>query len=78
MRVTVHIPDEVGKEAENLAKHRGVSVSSLYAEVIEAHIKEERRKQAFERINSLLKDAHVAPDFREQLDEIRQDDPERV
>ena len=73
MRVTVHIPDEVGKKAEQLAKDKGVPVSSLYTEAIGAHVKEERRKRAFERISSLIGNAYVAPDFREQLAEMRKE-----
>ena len=73
MRVTVHVPDEVGKKAEQLAKDKGVSVSSLYAEVIEAHVKEERRKRAFERINNLIGKAYVAPDIDEQIRQMRKE-----
>ena len=78
MRVTVYVPDAVGKEAAKLARDRGVSVSSLYAEVMAAYIKEERRKEAFERIDSLIGTTYVAPDFDEQLDDLRRDDLERV
>ena len=73
MRVTIFLPDEVGEKAEELAKDRGVSVSALCSEVIEAYVKEERRKRAFERINGLIGNAYVAPDFREQLDEMRKE-----
>ena len=80
MRVTFFIPDEVGKkmEQEQLAEDKGMSDLSLYAEVIETYVKEERRKRAFERINSLIGKAYVAPDFQKHLDEIREDDPERI
>ena len=78
MRITFRIPDEVGKKAEQLAEEKGMSVSSLYAEVIEIYVKEERRKRAFERINSLIGKAYVAPDIQKHLDEIRKDDPERI
>lgn len=73
MRVTIFLSDEVGEKAEELAKDGGVSVSTLCNEVIEAYVKEERRKRAFERINSLIGNAYVAPDFREQLDEMRKE-----
>lgn len=72
MRVTVRIPDDVARKAATLAQDKGVSVLSLYAEVIEAYVEEEHRKQAFERISRLI-GTSVAPDWREQLDEIRKD-----
>ena len=50
-----------------------MSVSSLYTEVIEAHVKEERRKRAFERINRLIGNTCVTSDFREQLAEMRKE-----
>ena len=78
MRVTVYVPDAVGKEAAKLARDRGVSVSSLYAEVMAAYIKEERRKRAVERIDSLIGTTYVAPDAVEQLHATRRDDPQRV
>ena len=78
MRITFRIPDDVGKKAEQLAEEKGLSVSSLYAEVIEVYVKEERRKRAFERINSLIGKAYVAPDIQKHLDGIRKDDPERI
>ena len=58
MRVTIYVPDAVGKEAAKLARDRGVSVSSLYAEVMAAYIKE-RRKRAVERIDSLIGTTYV-------------------
>ena len=73
MRVTVYLSDEIGREAKKLAKDRGISVSALCAEAIEAHVKEERRKRAFERINKLIGNTHVAPDFDEQPKQVRKE-----
>jgi predicted transcriptional regulator len=78
MRVTVNVPDEIGKTAEQVAKQAGKSVSALYAEAIEAHIRALRRKQAIEAINSIIGQGGVAPDIDEQLEEMRRDDPERL
>lgn len=77
MRVTVNVPEEIGKTAERVAKQAGKSVSALYAEAIEAHVKTLRRKQAIEAINSIIGRGGVAPDFDEQLQEMRRDDPNR-
>lgn len=70
MRVTVNIPDPVGREAERAARAMGVSVSSLYAEAVEAHLRERRRKLAVARVGALIGSVRVAP---EALDEIRRD-----
>ncbi len=78
MRVTVHVPDDIGKEAEEVAKQAGVSVSALYAKAVAEHVRAARRKRAFEAINSLIGKVEVAPDFDEQLREMRRDDPERL
>ena len=48
MRVTVHVPDPLGKEGEQVAAGKGVSVSSLYAEAVERHIQFLRREEAFD------------------------------
>ncbi len=78
VRITVHIPDDIAQMAEEVAKEAGIPVSALYAEAIEAHVKALRWKQAIEAINSLIGKTYIAPDFDEQLEEMRRDDPERL
>jgi antitoxin VapB len=73
VRVTVHVPDAIGQTAEQVAKQAGKSVSALYAEAIEAHVKALRRKQAIASINSLIGKTYVAPDFDEQLKQMRRE-----
>jgi antitoxin VapB len=73
MRITVNVPEDIGKAAEQFAKETGKSVSALYAEAIEAHIKALKRKQAIEAINSLIGDTYIAPDFDEQLKQMRRE-----
>jgi acetyl-CoA acyltransferase len=63
----------MGLTAEQVARQAGKSVSALYAEAIEAHVKALRRKQAIEEINSLIGNTYVAPDFDEQLERMRQE-----
>ncbi|WMT58554.1 hypothetical protein [Truepera radiovictrix] len=71
--MTVNVPDDIGKTAEQVAKQAGKSVSALYAEAIEAHVKALRRKQAIEAINSLIGKTYVVPDFDEQLKKMRRE-----
>ncbi|MDQ3396917.1 MAG: hypothetical protein M3511_03960 [Deinococcota bacterium] len=73
MRVTVHVPDVIGQTAEQVAKQAGKSVSALYAEAIEVHVKALRRKQAIEAINSLIGKTNIAPDIDEQLKQMRRE-----
>ena len=76
MRVTVHVPDCLGKEVEHLAQSQGVSVSSLYAEAIKRHLQNLKRERAFREIEKLI-DTPIAPDFDGQLATLRRDDFER-
>ncbi len=76
MRVTVHVPDSLGKKVEHLAEEKGVSVSSLYAEAIERHMQAIKREEAFEELERLIGTV-VAPDFDTQLADLRRDDASR-
>ena len=75
MRVTVSIPDPLGEEAEALAREQGVSVSALYAEAMQAYLRELRRQEALESIRDLIGKVDIAPDALAQLqDERRRSD----
>ena len=76
MRVTVHVPDPLGEEAEQIAASKGVSVSSLYAEAVARHLQTLKREEAFRELDKLV-GAPVAPDFDEQLAALRRDKLER-
>jgi len=78
VRITVHVPDDIGAEAERVAREQGVSVSSLYAEAVELHLRELRRQQAFAAIRGIIGQTPAAGDFGEQLAALRRDDPERA
>lgn len=77
MRVTVHVPDEVGEAAQELADAQGQSVSSFYADAVENRVKQLRRQQAFDEIDRLIEKADVAPDALEELERMR-DEPDRT
>ncbi len=46
MRITVHVPENIGKEVRRLAENEKKSVSSVVARSIEFFIDETRRRQA--------------------------------
>lgn len=73
MRVTVSIPDEIGRRVEELAEKEGASVSSIYARAVEEHVKEKRRQEAFEAINALIGETNVAPDAIDELHRMRRE-----
>lgn len=77
MRVTVHVPDEIGEAAQELADAQGQSVSSFYAEAVQDRVKQLRRQQAFDEIDRLIEKAEVAPDALEELERMR-DEPDRT
>ena len=76
MRVTVHVPDPLGQEIEQIAASQGVSVSSLYAEAVARHLQTLKREEAFRELDKLV-GTPVAPDFDVQLAALRRDDPQR-
>lgn len=69
-RVTVNVPDEIGEAARTLADERGQSVSSFYAEAVEAHIERLRRERAVDTIERLIEE--YPPPSPEALDELEQ------
>lgn len=70
MRITINMPDDVGEEAENVARTEGVSLSSLVAQAVRRYLEERRRAQAVERINALI---GTAPAGSLALDELRRE-----
>lgn len=81
MRVTIHISDEIGAEAESFAKQEGKSVSSFYAEAVEEAIARRKRRQAHERITELVGavdlDEYPRAQFERAQRELRRDDGNR-
>jgi hypothetical protein len=71
VRVTVSIPDAVGERAESVARERGVSVSSLYAEAVESYMRLLRRERAVARIDELIGSAGDATGALKELAEHR-------
>lgn len=70
MRITVHIPDSIGQEAEETAREEETSVSALFARAMERFLEERRRARAARRITALIGEAAVSP---EALSEVVRD-----
>lgn len=67
MRITVHIPDPVGQDAEQAAREEETSVSALFARAMERFLEERRRARAARRITALIGEAEVSPEALEEV-----------
>lgn len=74
MRVTVHIPDNLGPKLRQAAHNEGISVSALTAKAVEEYLKQRRKKAAGNRLLELIRPGSVAPDAWEELERGRADD----
>jgi antitoxin VapB len=74
MRVTVHIPDNLGPKLKRAAHDEGISVSALTAKAVEAYLKQRRKKAAGNRLLGLIRRGSVAPDAWEEIERGRADD----
>lgn len=77
MRVTVSIDDEIGREVEQAAQEEGISVSAYYARAAEELLKRRRRQQAARALLDAEGTIEYKGDIQADLDEMRQDDPNR-
>jgi len=60
-RVTVSVPEEVDARVREWAEAKGKSLSQIYADAVEAYIEEKRRRQAAERVETILDRTTVQP-----------------
>ncbi len=74
MRMTVHIPDELGDILRIEAANAGVSVSSMAAEALDSYLKRKKKAEAGDRLLALIGRAEVADDALDQLELGRVDD----
>ncbi len=74
MRITVHIPDNLGPRLKQAAEIEGLSVSALTAKAVEEYLKQRRKKAAGNRLLDLIRPGSVAADAWEELDRGRADD----
>ena len=65
-RETVSVPDDVDDLVHWVAEE-GKSMSRIYAEAVEVHLREKRRRQAIERVETILERTSVEPDAVDEL-----------
>ena len=72
MRITVHIPDNLGPKLKQTAQSEGISLSALTAEALEYYLKQKRKKAAGNRLLKLIQPDSVTPDAWEELEKGRE------
>ncbi len=77
MRLTIHLPENLGEELREAARSRRKSLSSLAAEAIRFYIREERKRRAIDLMLALAGKGNVAPDTLDELDRMRKEDENR-
>jgi metal-responsive CopG/Arc/MetJ family transcriptional regulator len=73
MRITVHVPERVGKEVQRLAENEKKSVSSVVAQSIEFFINEKKRRHLGEQVLKLAGETKIADDIFDELHRERVD-----
>lgn len=53
-RVTVSVPEDIDARVREWAEEEGKSLSQVYADAVEAYVREKRRQRAAERVESIL------------------------
>ncbi len=74
MRVTVHIPDDLGPKLKQAAHDEGLSISALTAKAVEKYLKQRRKKAAGNRLLDLIRPGSVPPDAWDEIARGRADD----
>ena len=74
MRVTVHIPDDLGPKLKLAATKEGLSISALTAKALENYLAQSRKKAAGSKLLGLVRRDSVTTDAREELERGRMDD----
>jgi hypothetical protein len=74
MRVTVHIPDDLGPKLKQAANNEGLSISALTAKALKKYLAQRRKKTAGSRLLGLIGRDSVTADALEELERGRIDD----
>lgn len=67
MKTAISIPDDLFREAETLAKRRGISRSELYATAIADYVKDERFLGVREQLDAVYKAEPAASELDPEL-----------
>ena len=71
MRVTVHIPDNLGPKLKQAAHNEGLSISAFTAKAVEEYLKQRRKREAGNRLLGLIRPGSVPPDAWKELEQGR-------
>ncbi len=74
MRITVHIPDDLGPKLKLAANNEGLSISALTAKALQNYLAQRRKKSAGSRLLGLIRRDSVTVDAWEELERGRIDD----
>jgi len=66
-RVTVSIPEEIDARVRRWAEEEDKSLSQIYADAVETHLREKRRQKAARRVASILERTTVQSGAVEEL-----------
>jgi hypothetical protein len=72
MRITVHIPDNLGPKLKQTAQNEGISLSALTTEALEYYLKQKRKKATGGRLLKLIQPGSVTPDAWQELEKGRE------
>ena len=67
MRITVHIPEKIGKDVQRLAENEKQSVSSVVAQSIVFFIDQKKRRRLGEKVLKLAGKTKVSDDVFDEL-----------
>ena len=74
MRITVHLPENLGEQIKMLARDEGVSVSRFVAKSLEQYLVENRRRKNAQKILNLAGKVRVSDEALKTLEEGRLED----
>ena len=74
MRITVHVPDNLGPQLKRAAHSQGMSVSALTAKALEEYLKRNRKRASGDRLLQLIRPGSVPRDALEELEKDRAND----
>jgi hypothetical protein len=74
MRITVHLPDNLGPRLKQAADNEKISVSGLTAKAVEEYLRQKRKKAAGNHLLELIRPGSVSPDAWDELEKDRMDD----